>query len=163
MATYSEVFRFNVNCDCERYTPYRFAWLNRLGGFDTYTFRLKSTRTITSDRQEFTKYLSYLNTDDAFGYKLGDRGRKVFDNQVVEVFTVVSVWQSEAEHQWLEELFTSPSVYLIKTDTLGEITYDPIVITKNSVEIKDKKGYGNRLLSHTIDFVKAYKKIVQRG
>lgn len=159
---YSNIKVFRVNCDCERYTPYRFAWLNRLGGFDTYTFRLKSTHTINSSSKEYKRYLSRYQQDGTFGYQLGDRGRKVYDIQSMDVYTVVSTWQTSQEHAWLSELFTSPAVYLIQTLD-GVITYDPVIITKNSVEIRTKKGYGNRLLSHTIEFMKAYNQVSQRG
>lgn len=160
----SEVRTFFVNCGCETYTPYRFAWLNRLGGFDTYTFRLKSTRTVNITRKEYDRYLSRLNSENnTWGYEIGDRGRSVYDVKSFDAFTVVSTWQTAEEHSWLEEIFTSPAVYLVRGYSGGEMVYDPIIITKNSVEIRDKKGFGNRLLSHTIDFVKAYAKVSQRG
>lgn len=155
---------FTVNCDCDRYTPYRFAWLNRLGGIDTYTFRLKSTHSITADRAEFTRYLSrYQEATDRYDYILGNRGRKVYDVQAFDLYTVVSEWQTEEEHTWLAELFTSPEVYLITTDDNGNITYDPIIVTQNTVELRNKNGFGNRLLSHTIEFQKAYRLTIQRA
>ena len=164
MAIYSETRTFLVNCDCNRYTPFRFAWLNRLGGFDEYTFRLKSTKTITAERQEYKKYLSHYNsTSDDFGYTKGDRGRGVYDMSIITAHTVISTWQTPSEHQWLEELFTSPAVYLIYAPDVNGIYWEPIIVTKNTVEMRNKKGYGNRLLSHNIEFVKAIPKIVQRG
>lgn len=163
MANYSEIFTFKLNCNCERWTPYRFSWLNRLGGLDSYTFRLNSTESISVERQEFEKYLSYLKSDNSFGYSIGDRGKQNYDIKVITKYSVVSEWQNEETHKWLEELFTSPQVYLISTSLDGDITWDPIIITSNSVEIRDKKGYGNRLLSHNIEFIKSYKKVIQRG
>lgn len=164
MATYSEKLTFKVDCNCNRFTPYRFAWLNRLGGIDTYTFRLASTRTVTAERSEYTKYLSYLQTDNTWGYLKGDRGRTVYDVQSIDIFSVVSTYHNEDTHKWLAELFTSPAVYLINPSlTFGFQTYDPIIVTKNSVSIRNKQGFGNRLLSHDIEFVKAYKNVIQRG
>lgn len=156
---FTETRTYNVSCECERYTPFRFAWLNRRGGFDTYTFRLKSTRNVSTSSKEYTRFLSRYNAGTtAFGYSVGDRGRTVYSNEVAEAYTVVSTWQSEAEHQWLAELFTSTAVFLVDG---GQ--FFPIVVTKNSVEVRDKDGYGNRLLSHTIDFVRAYPTVVQRA
>lgn len=156
--------RYVVSCDCERYTPFRFAWLNRLGGMDSYTFRLKSTHTVSSDKKEFTRYLSRYNVaTDRYDYILGNRGRKVYDVQAFDIYTVVSTWQDETTHAWLAELFTSPEAYLITTDGDGAITYDPIIVTSKSVEVRDKKGYGNRLLSHTIEFQRAYPTVIQRA
>lgn len=162
MAVKSETRTFRVSCDCTAFTPYRFAWLNRLGGFDTFTFRLQNTRTINTKSKEFTRFLSTMKQDSGgayyFGYSLGERGRTVYVNDVTEAFTVVSQWQTQEEHDWLLELFTSPAVYLVS----GGV-FDPIIITSNSVTRRNKDGWGNRLLSHTIEFVKAYSTIVQRS
>lgn len=162
MAVYSEIFTFNVSCGCERFVPYRFAWLNKLGGIDTYTFRLASTKNITVSRDTFSKFFSKLQSNNSFGYIKGDRGTAVYNTESREEFTVVSTWQTEEEHTWLAELFESPAAYLVSTEN-GQITYDPIIITSNSVTIRNKKGYVNKMLSHTISFVKAYNKVSQRG
>lgn len=160
---YSESFKFNIQCGCTRYTPFRFAWLNPLGGIDTYTFRLASTHVINSQKKEYQRYLSRWNeSSQVYGYDIGDRGASVYDVQAFDVFTVVSTYQTEAEHQWLAELFSSQAVYLINY-SFGASTYTPVIITSNSVTVRDKRGIGNRLLSHTIEFILANKKVVQRG
>jgi hypothetical protein len=41
--------------------------------------------------------------------------------------------------------------------------YSPIIITSNSVNIGNKKGIKQKLLSHTIEFQYAFDKIIQRG
>lgn len=160
---YSEIRHFDVSCACERWTPYRFAWLNRLGGIDTYTFNLVSTETIGIERTSFTKYLSRWNAmNQTYSSDPQNRGTKVFDVQAIETFTVVSTWQTEEEHRWLAELFTSPAVYVIEQEPTA-YSYRPIVITSNSVQIRNKRGIGPRLLSHTIEFIQANKIIIQRG
>jgi hypothetical protein len=160
---YSETFTFKPQCGCIRYDQYRFAWLNRLGGIDTYTFRLKAKTNVNIERKEYSRYLSRWNEAiQNYGYDIGDRGKQVFDVQSFDIISVVSTWQTEEEHKWIEELFTSPAVYLIDY-AFSNSTYIPIVITSNSVEIRDKKGSGNRLLSHNIEFIYAYKKVIQRG
>lgn len=156
---WTETFVYDVSCDCERYRPMRLAWLNPLGGFDSYTFRLKTTRSINTTRREYQSFLSKIRADGTFGNSSTDRGRTVYGSTVLESFTAVSEWQSASEHAWLCELFRSPSVYLMRE---GQPTV-PVVVTTNSVEVRDKKGWGNRLLSHTIEFVAANEIVVQRG
>jgi hypothetical protein len=157
---YTEVFEFNISCGCDRFTPYRFAWLNRLGGVDTYSFRLQSRKSVSITRTEYNRFLSrYAFGDWGYDPSRGDRGRNVYNVKSVDSFSVVSTWQSENEHSWLEELFTSPEVYIV--DENGG--YSPIIITSNSVSIRDKKGITEKLLSHTIEFQYAFDKIIQRG
>ena len=84
--------RFEVACDCERYTPFRFAWVNRLGGVDSYTFRLKSKRTVDITRKEYTRYLSrYIEATDRYGYSVGDRGRQLYDVRLVLELSAVAL------------------------------------------------------------------------
>lgn len=163
MSIYSEKLTFKIDCSCEIFRPVRFTWLNRLGGFDSFTFRLKSTRTVDIQRKEFKKYLSYLTPDLSWNYQIGDRGRTVYDIQSIDIHTVVSTFHDEETHRWLEELFTSPEVYRVTPDAFGNPQYDPIIITKNSVVIDTKRKPGNKLLSHDIEYVMAYKKVIQRG
>jgi uncharacterized delta-60 repeat protein len=152
----SETFKFIVNCDCERYTPYRFVWRNRRGGYDTYTFRLKDRKQVNVSKKGYTKFLNQLQTDNKWKYEIGDRGKEEFYSTAFEEVSVVSTWMTEEEHRWLEELYSSVDVYLLEPGYV----YRPIVITTNSIEIRDKKGYGNRLLSHNITFIYSYNKII---
>lgn len=158
MAQRSEKKRYQVSCPCDRYTPFRFRWLNRRGGFDTYTFRLKHKRSVDTKTEEFSRFLGTAQANGSLGYTYGDRGRTVFDVSSVEAFEVVSTWQDQATHDWLEQLFSSPEVYLVT-----ELGNDPVIVTKLGVEFRNREGVGNRLLSHTVQFVMAYPKSIQRG
>ena len=158
MANKSEQKTFTLNCGCDRYTPYTIVWLNKKGGFDAYTFRLKSTRTITNEKKEWSRYLSTLQPGDVFSYKIGDRGRKVYASRSFETVTCVSTWQTAAENNWVAELFESVEVYYY-TDG----NYIPVISNPKSVEIRDKSGFSNRMLSHTIDFTYANERVNQRG
>lgn len=155
---FSETKIFNVLCDCYRYQPYHIVWLNRRGGFDKYSFRLKSSRTITNNKKEWSRFLSSLQADNTFGYNIGDRGRSVYSSRSYESVSVVSEWQTLEEHNWVAEMFTSPEVYYV----LGSTWY-PIVVTNKSVTPRNKRGYGNRLLSWNVDFDYSFEIISQRG
>lgn len=155
----SEQITFINNCDCSRYTPFTITWLNKRGGFDTYTFRLKSTRIINNDKKEWSRFLSTLQPDDSFTYQIGDRGSSVYSSISFETATVLSEWQTEAEQVWTAEIFDSPEVYRVVNGPY----YLPVVVGNKSVEIKNKKGYGDRLLSRTVEFTYSYEIVNQRG
>jgi len=150
---------YEVLCDCNTWTPFQIVWLNKRGGYDNYTFRLKSTRTITNEKKEWSRYLSTLQSNNTFGYNIGDRGRSVYSSRAFETVTVVSTWMTAAEHNWVAELFESQEVYYRPSPGF-EI---PVVVGNKSVEIKNKQGIGNRMLSHTIEFTYANERVNQRG
>lgn len=157
----SELIEFKVLCTCERYTPNRLFWLNRRGGIDSYTFRLESTKKVSATSLDWERFTSRIDPISyEYGYSVGDRGKSSYGIDVNEIYTAVSTWQSEKEHQWLEELYTSPVVW---RQVPGTTDLEPIVVTQRNVEIKDKKGIGNRLLSHTIEWTPSYNIIIQRG
>lgn len=164
MATRSETFRFDVSCPCDRYTPFRFFWLNRRGGYDGYTFRLRSTRTVRIGTKDYDRYLSRASADGTrYGYAGPDRGRTVYSVEAFDVRTVVSTWETEGVHSWLEEMFTSPDVYWAQRSSSQKSTYywKPVVLTNTEVEVRNKEGFGNRLLSHVVEFVEALPKVIQ--
>lgn len=159
MALKSKQITFNFSCGCTRFTPITIMWLNTRGGWDTYTFRLQSTRTIESDKKEWSKYLSSLQPDLSYSYNIGDRGRSIYDVQSFETVSVVSQWQRAPENAWVAELFNSPEVYKVES---GPVYY-PVIVTSKSVDIKDKTGYGERLLSHKVEFTYSYQIVRQRA
>lgn len=160
LGAYSERRNFEVSCCDTAYRPFRLMWLNPLGGYDAYTFRMRSTERYEVARQEYQRFLSRYSSggSGSFGYSIGDRGRSVYSVGITPSYAVVSEWQSAEAHAWVAELFQSPEVYLLDAD--GPI---PVVVTDTSVEVRNKSGFGNRLLSHTVTFQLAYEKIVQRG
>lgn len=104
----SETKIFYLNSRCSRYKTYRFWWLNRLGGFDALSFDLKSSRNLSITKGSFTKLLPA-------NYSIGDRGETVISVDANTAYTVASNWLTENEAFWLEELFTSPEVYVYET------------------------------------------------
>lgn len=135
---------------CTKYTPIRFMFLNQLGTFDYFTALLVSRQTYDITRSTYKKVLAY-------NYSIGDRGTTVNDLDVQESVLVTSDWVSNAESQWLKELFISKEVYELQDD--GSIL--PIVIQNNSVEIK--KSVNDKLINYDFTYTYAFKTATQRG
>lgn len=104
-ARISKVITFNIDRECNKYLKYTLFWLNRLGGIDSYTFTKNHTRDIDISRKEYHKPLPG-------SYSEGDRGKSILNIDANERFSLNSSWLTEKEAVWLEELFTSPHVYL---------------------------------------------------
>lgn len=137
--------------NCSPYPKIRLCWLNRLGGFDYYTFNFKSKNTMSAERTEFKRELRW-------NYNVGERQDYVLTTKVDEMWQISSDFITENESNWLKELLSSPEVYLMKSEGFvgpyTGITTLPIIITDNSYEVKTYLT--DKLFAFTINFKYAY-------
>jgi hypothetical protein len=104
--------RFNV-CRCSnKYEPMRLRFLNNRGGYDHFTFDLKSTHKIAFTRNQYSTVFGSVKQDIGRTYKLGDRGNTEFYQTGLESYTVNSNWISEEECEWLKNLAGTMDAYL---------------------------------------------------
>lgn len=154
----SETITYLIDKECYRFTQKHIMWLNRLGGWDFYTFNLRSDKTINIDRNEYKRNLrSYNSTSGLYNYSMGDRGRTTYMVKAGEEETVFSNWIRDEELSWLEELYTSPEVYLI--EDINNLL--PINILDDSFTMGDKNNVG--LKSYSITYKHSNDRVIQRG
>ena len=109
----SQTYRVNINCPTLKgYEPIRLTWLNQWGGWDYYTFNMKSTKSIstkgsTYQQLEGTWNQSVYRID---GFK---GGKKAFRVNATEKISMNTDFVSETESEWFEELINSPEVYIL--------------------------------------------------
>lgn len=120
----SQMRYFEIDRTCTQYTTTRIAFLNRLGAYDFFTFEQDSKRSVSIKREEYNKVLPW-------NYSLGDREATVFSTSAEQSITLNSNWISERECAWLEELVTSPDVYIISGTTKL-----PVIVTDTKYDIK---------------------------
>jgi len=122
----SEIFKVVMNTK-KYYQRFRFRWLNSLGAFDSYTFegRNSATKNVRNST-EYSKLFGYENPQGGYLYENGGRGRKTIYQSVETQYLVFSQFITQAESYWLNELFTSPEVYLEVVDEPKpfQTTYD---------------------------------------
>lgn len=121
----SELRHYKIDTQCSNYEKQRIVFLNRMGGYDYFSFTLDSKRSISISKTEYEKILSY-------NYSIGDRGKTVLSQKAEERMVINSNWITENDAIWLEELLTSPDAYVLTTN----MTKLPIIITDNSYEVK---------------------------
>jgi len=155
----SEIRRYNLDRVCYRYSQYRFKWLNRLGGWDYFTFNLRSDKSVSVQRSLYSGQLkTYQPNNSTFNYKMGDSTNRVYNVKANDSEVVFSNWLTNAESSWLEELFTSPEVYMLIGDTTDTL---PIILTDTDYTIGEKENIG--LLQYKIGFKYSNNKVIQRG
>lgn len=152
----SKLYTFVIKTDEPRYEKSQVAFLNRLGNFSYFTFIGKTRNYLNQDKSTYLKNRygydnnigsSYWATDISKG------GTKVFDNDITESITLVSDYIDQDTFDFMEELFTSPAVYLITS--LGAI---PLVITDTDWE--KKKILNDKVINFTIKAEYSNKKII---
>lgn len=118
----SETKKFKIENQCSNYEKQRIVFLNRLGGFDYFNFTLDSKRSLAISRTEYEKILDW-------NYTIGDRGKSILAQKAEIKMTLTSNWITEKESQWLEELLTSPEVYLMPNTNVVYENAGPIYLT----------------------------------
>ena len=162
----------------------RFHWLNRQGGIDSFTAKKDVTEglsvsTSTIERkaanssffqQHITGHTAIISDTNRGGdfYK---GGREVFKKQAQRTQSVYTSPLNKPTAKWLEELITSPNVWIeqrtnasitvqesdVRTSEFG---YMPVIITNSDIEtVNQQQG----LVSFNLQYTLAHKLSTQRN
>ena len=117
------------SCD---YETKRFAWKNRWGAHDWWTFTLAESIVDNITRDQYTKTnVDYSTTTNTFDKDLINKGKTQFTNKIDKQYRVESDWVDNEVADYLYGLFKSTDVYV-----QGEDGMNPVVITNTSVTEK---------------------------
>jgi len=116
---------FSLDTECSQYPTVRLHWLNKLGGFDTFNFNKNTINAMEIERKQFKAPLP-------IGYSKQDRLKTNYNTTINDKISINSDWITEAESTLLEELATSPVIYLERSAT----EFVAVNITNTSYEIK---------------------------
>lgn len=146
---------YTLDTDCDRFTRHRIHFLNKLGGYDSYTFTKKNSFVSKIDRSNYKSNLGQLNSANSYIYSASQRAITQFNTVIEDTITCKSDWLSSGDLLWLEELVTSPDVYVERNGSAI-----PIVITNTS--FNRQNGENERLFNLSIEFKYSYKRHRQR-
>jgi len=157
----SVLYRFDiVGNDCKGYETIRLAFVNRLGTYDYYNFDKKSIKTTSIVRSTFKQDYGHTpstkNGSNYHDYGSYEGGTKNYNVNATETIEANTDYISETEAVLLEELFTSPDVYMQNADG----NFEPVVIT-NSEYIKQTTA-NNMVKQYFITLQKGHNTRVQR-
>ena len=166
----SDTYSFYKEEVCKGFEKFRLCWLNRLGVWDYFNFTKRNVRKVNSKRETYQQLKGTWNESRYMkhGYK---GGQKVFATNSKEVITLQTDFITEEAAQWLEELFTSPDVFVLQeksTDTkLGTITnllnkyVQPCVVMTSSYTRKTTAN--DKLKQYTIEIEMSHNKRIQKA
>ena len=97
--------------DCDtNYTPYELHYLNRWGGYDSFTFDGKSTES-SNIQKTFAKYSTDRISGTSLEYTTSAQRTRAFNTSVNESYNLNSRLLTDFESDGLEDLISSPEVY----------------------------------------------------
>jgi hypothetical protein len=116
---------FKLNTECSIYPTIRLHWMNKLGAFDSFNFNKNTINAMEIERKQFKAPLP-------IGYSKQDRLKTNYNTTINDRISINSDWITESESNLLEELATSPVIYLERTPT----EFVAVNIVNTSYEIK---------------------------
>jgi len=130
VSAYYTFERDTANCG---YPGVRFAWKNEFGVWDYYTFKLQSDSNVGIERTSYKQTFVNFSADTSVTYDKTRRGSSQFYNELTQTKTANTDWLTQAEADWLRELFFSTDVYYQDgTDVLPCIITSANVIEKTN-------------------------------
>tara|TARA_R110001599_G_scaffold114565_1_gene280556 strand:+ start:1624 stop:3021 length:1398 start_codon:yes stop_codon:yes gene_type:complete len=147
-----------INCpNTKGFKPIRLTWLNQWGGWDYYTFNMKSIKTTS------TKGSTYQQLEGSWNerlYRLDSfrGGKKSFRVNATEKIKMNTDFVNESESAWFEDLINSPEVYIIegfKTDETYSALNKYVTPVRLTTSSYTKKTIANdRLMQYTFEVEK---------
>lgn len=117
----SEVMRFDLWSECSKYDPITLHFLNTLGGFDSYTFRKRTVRTLQGERQSFNQD-SFRYSTGSYQYSNKRGGVQHYATKLTEQWVLNTDWLTDSEAEFIEQLQFSPVVYMGSFSALEKVT-----------------------------------------
>ena len=107
----SEALSIYLVDQCTKGTPVRFKFMNNYGHYDYFTF-LGATKKNTDIKRNNYKSDSYKWSTSGYLGNSRNRGTTQFETKLDDTINVQSDWITEEQSAWLEQLVTSPDVYV---------------------------------------------------
>ena len=130
----TDSYYYSLDSTCTPHEVYRLHFKNKWGGFDSFSFIRASQKSVNIIRNKFEKVKGEFKGSMDYTYYIKDRFQTDYYTEVKENIKLNSDWINEDESVWLQELLTSPCVYLdITTDLV------PVNIVESSYTQRQHK------------------------
>ena len=158
-ALISDRITISINCPTLKgFEPIRLTWLNQWGVWDYYTFKMKSTKTISTKGSTYQQLEGTWNESiySPSGYR---GGKKAFRVNATEKIKMNTDFVNEAEAEWFEELINSPEVYILdgfQTDPTTPLLSTYVTPARLTTSSFTKKTIANdKLIQYTFEVEKS--------
>lgn len=123
----SEIITYQID-NCVKGELVRLAWLNNLGGYDYFDFKLKTEKGYEIENKMYDK-TNYIYYSNSYREDETKRVQTIYNQKATEKWVVYSNNLSDAEIAALKYLFISTDVYMLIP---GDGQFVPIQLTNNN-------------------------------
>lgn len=133
---YSKLMTFTIGEGCTKYELIRLHFLNKMGGFDSFTFDRMNEKTFDIKRVDYKTNVPFTQTTS-------DRMNSTSNTSIKPKLMLNSNWVSQAELEWLMELVTSPIIFQELNDNL-------IAVKCTETKFDKKQTVNDKLFNLTV-------------
>lgn len=149
---------FKIDRKCAPYEKVQLIFLDALGSFIPYGFKLKKREMVQMARTSWGQhYGRYPGQGSNWTYKTWDRGKTTLDTQVTEMWQVTTDFMTQSNGDFMVKLLQSPEVYYLDESGVTQ------AVNITSTEVERKKVINDQLINWTITFELSQKNSTQRG
>lgn len=152
--TSSETLTIYIVDQCTKTNPVRFKFMNNYGKYDYFTF-LGASKKNTDIKRNNYKSDSYKWSSAGYAGNTRNRGTTQFETKLDDTINVQSDWITQAQSVWLEQLVTSPDVYVYSGSDLIAVN-----IIDSSYQTKYEAS--EQLFNLSLSFKYNYNRVRQR-
>ena len=152
----SDIYYFEIdNCNGKSYNQVRLAWLNTLGGFDYFTFRQKNVTRIENKKTYYGRQHGEWNIN-TYRQRIHERGKATINVSAIEKLFLNTHLITESEANALQDLFSSPEVYMFEGTKVI-----PVCVLDSSYT--KKTSANDKIIQYQLSIQKAHGIKVQNG
>ena len=135
------------DASCKGFKIRRLGWLNSVGCWDYFNFKMKSKQSVDVKRNTYGQMLGEFNSTE-YSYNNFDATRKVRSTTAMLKETLNTDWITEEDAELLEKCVMSTDVFIIEN---ADTTYTvPVMVTNKSIVRKTRAN--NKLkIQYTIN------------
>ncbi len=141
---------YKVGCLCTKHDVNRVYYRNRRGGVSSFPFEQMSTDSIENKTNEVRLNRNKI-VSGVFTYNPYDHENRIVSTQEIYKKSLMTNWITETDNRYLEELYSSPQVWVVnENETYGD-AYSYIPVTSKSAPFLLQKHSNNKLFNYKID------------
>jgi len=133
---------YKKECPWKKYDPIDIMFLNRLGSWDFFRFFGSKDEDVKIERGTYQRQYGTWSSIN-YSYNRNERGTSNIKTDLTLQGEVMSDFLDQDTVNWLEELLTSPEVFIVKNQSESQKQLIPISITDSNFKRQVK---GNRKL-----------------
>ncbi len=127
---------------CKGFKSRRLGWVNSLGCWDYFTFKMKSKQSVDVKRDTYGQVLGEYNSTE-YSYNNFDSTRKVRKTDAILKETLNTDWITEEDAELLEKCVMSTDVFIIEN---ADTTYTvPVLVTNKNIVRKTNANDGIKI------------------